>query len=197
MVRIFDLELTRRRLALRVFSAFIFAGLTLFVFYYLPTHIVEIARYFIPDSFIPEINSLSQSFSSSSLPILGILLAILTFVETMIKGSWVFGALLVVLGSFWIFYDLTLYREGLLFSSLMPSTITLGNGQQAVISGSIESQLVLIFTGIIILFVVSSFITTLRGARILWRKHRATVRSGTVEKPLSMSPPNGDDWKRV
>jgi hypothetical protein len=173
MVKIFDLELSKKRFALRIVSAFIFTNLTLFIFYYLPLHIGAIASHFLPNMLIPEVNSLASAISSSALPELGALLAILVFVETLIKGSWVYGALLVILGTFWITYDLTLYREGLLFANLVPSTLTLGNGEQIFLSESAQSTLALMFTGIIILLVISSLFTVISGARILWRKHKA------------------------
>jgi hypothetical protein len=177
LVRILDIQLSGGQFASRLAAALIFSGLTLFVFYYLPLHIDAIASYFVPRTFIPEINSLAGAFASSTLPELGALLAVLVFVETILKGTWAFGVLLIFVGGFWILYDLTLYREGLLFSSLVPSAITVGNGQRILLSGSAQSELILLFTGIIILFVISSLFTILKGARILWRKHKAYFQS--------------------
>ena len=129
MVRILDIQLSGGQFASRVAAALIFSGLTLFVFYYLPLHIDVIASYFVPRTFIPEINSLAGAFASSTLPELGALLAVLVFVETILKGTWGFGVLLILVGGFWILYDLTLYREGVLFSNLVPGAITVGKGQ--------------------------------------------------------------------
>ena len=177
--------MSRGQFASRVAAALIFAGLTLFVFYYLPLHIDAIASYFVPRTFIPEINSLAGAFASSTLPELGALLAVLVFVETILKGTWAFGVVLILVGGFWILYDLTLYKEGLLFANLVPSAINVGNGQQILLSESAQSELIFLFTGIIILFVISSLFTILRGARILWRKHKAYSRPEISVKPVN------------
>jgi hypothetical protein len=185
LVRILDLQLSKKDLALRLASALIFAGLILFVFYYLPLHIEAIASYFVPSRFLPEITSLASSFASSTLPALGLLLALLVFTETILRGTWAFGVLLIMIGSFWILYDLTLYREGLLFSGLVPSTINIGGGEQLLVSPSVQSELVFVFTGVIIMFIISSVFTIIRGARILWRKHRAYSRSSVTEQSVN------------
>ncbi|MGI0090686.1 MAG: hypothetical protein ACREBS_03165 [Nitrososphaerales archaeon] len=174
MVIILDIQLSGQAFAFRILAALFLAGLDLFVFYYLPLHISTIAPYFVPRIYIPEINSLASSFASSALPALGILFAILVFVEVFLRGTWAFGVLLIILGSFWILYDLTLYREGLLFANLLPTGgITLGNGEQVVLSGSEQSELLLFFRALIILFVISSLVTIARGVKILLRKRRA------------------------
>jgi hypothetical protein len=173
MVTLFDLELSRGKLALRIFTAFLFAGLTLFLFYYLPLHISAIASHFVPNMYLPAVNSFASAFASTSLPELGVLLAILVFVETILKGTWVYGALLIVVGSFWILYDLTLYRDGVLFS-IAPSTLTLSSGEQLILTSSTQSDIFLFVTLVIIIFVISSFVTIIRGARILWAKYRSS-----------------------
>jgi hypothetical protein len=167
-VKLFDLEISRARLALRVFTGFILASMTLFLFYYLPLHMGAIAGHFVPTAFVPIVDFAASTFASSTLPLLGALLAILVFTETILKGTWAFGALLIIVGSFWILYDLTLYRAGLLFSNLIPSGITLANGEQLIVSTTSQSDLVLLLTGVIIIFVISSVITIIRGARILY-----------------------------
>lgn len=160
------------------------AGLTLFVFYYLPLNLTRIASPYIPPQYLPELRYIEQSISDSSLPLLGIFLAILTFVDTIIRGSWGYGVILVVMGSFWILYDLSLYKQGLLLSGIAPSTLSFlqgGHGQASSSSLLSSTMIADVLTGIIVLFILSSLITITRGVRILVRWHRKRT-AGNLER---------------
>lgn len=171
MVRILDIELSRRAFALRIITAVFFAGLTLFFFYYLPLNFAHLVSPYVPQRYIPTVDSIRANLSNSALPVLGLVLAGLTFVETIFRNTWGYGAILVATGSFYIIYDLSLYTQGLLFTGLVPSSL----GTTTIPADSIAQ----ILEVIILLLIVSSIVSVARGVRILIRHQRTAKKVHT------------------
>ena len=161
MVKILNIEVSSGRFILRIFEGLFIAGLILFFFYYFPTPLAEIAGRFvsITPSEAQQISNAGASIASSPLPIIGVLLALLAFINAIIRGTWLYGAILVLTGFFWITFDLYLYFEGLLFANLFPSTI-----QQSQIPPQYQvyfspATITTALTIVIILFMISSLVT--------------------------------------
>lgn len=175
MVKIIDIEISKLRLAGRIVYGLFWAAIILFFFYYLPMHFQSLltSQVQVPQAYLPTLNSLAQSFSTSPLPYLGIIIATLAFIEAIINGTWVYGVILIVTGTFWLMFDLALYRSGLLFANLIPPSIF--SGYQ--FSQSTSSLLIEILTAIVIIFVISSAFTIASGVRILARKRRIRARA--------------------
>ena len=171
MVRIIDIEISNARFAGRIAYAFFWSGLTLFFFYYLPTHIGEFVSLLaprIPQIYVPALQYLGQSFSNSPLPYIGVLIAMLAFVEIIIRGTWVYGVILIVTGLFWIAFDVILFSRGLLFANLIPSSLL----QTYQISTQAISLIKWVLVILVSIFVISSIMTITNGARIIVRNRR-------------------------
>jgi hypothetical protein len=165
MVHLINIEISKKRLIGRIFYGLFWAGLILFFFYYLPTHFEALIAPHVPQVYFPMLESLAQSISQSALPYLGILLAGLAFVETVINGTWVYGVILVITGFFWLIFDIILFSTGLLFSNLLPSSLL----ESYQLSQSETAFIVWMLVFMVIIFVVFSITTIVRGAQILVR----------------------------
>jgi hypothetical protein len=86
-----------------------------------------IAAPFVPKSYLPYVNLLVQDLVQSSIPYLGILLAILIFLDTFFKGTWGSGVILIITGFLFLLYDYVLYEQGTFFTGLFPENYTSTN----------------------------------------------------------------------
>lgn len=168
MVHIIDIEVSGWRLAGRITYGLFIMGLLLFLFYYLPTHLEEMAAPYVPAAYLPALRAISDSLNQSGLPYIGAIIAVLAFVEAIIKGTWVYGVILIVTGIFWLAFDIILYTSGVLFVNLIPQSLT----QSYQLSGSAEALLKWILVIIIIIFVISSISTIVKGVSIVATSRR-------------------------
>ena len=168
MVRLVDIEISKARLAGRIIYGLFWAGLTLFFFYYLPTHFNSLVGPYVPQAYAPAVHYVAQSISNSPLPFLGVALAALAFVEIILKGTWIYGAILIVTGIFWLLFDITLFSRGLLFANLLPSTII----QNYHLAPGTISAIVWILVIMVVIFVISSLFTIGRGISVIVNSRR-------------------------
>ena len=119
MVRVIDIQISNARFAGRIVYAMFRFSLTMFLFYFLPTHIMAFAS-LVPQTYYQLAQYVATSFSKSALPFLGILIALIVFVEILIKGTWVYGAVLITSALSWLSFDLVLLSKGLLFANVVP-----------------------------------------------------------------------------
>lgn len=176
MVHLVDIEISKARLAGRVIYGLFWAGLTLLFFYYLPTHFNSLVGPYVPQAYAPAVQYVAQSISNSPLPFLGIALAALAFIEIILKGTWIYGAILIVTGVFWLLFDITLFSRGLLFANLLPSSLI----QNYNLAPGTVSAIVWILVIMIAIFVISSLFTIGRGIRIIVRSRRRRARERQV-----------------
>lgn len=162
MVRIGNIEVSKASLAFRIFGGFFLAGLVLFLFYYLPSHLTSVLSPYVPSQYIPYASQIVSIIVNSPIPLLGILLAVSVFFDVLLRGSWLYGIVLIVTGMLFVSYDFFLFRSGQLVSDIFP-TQSLGGT-----SSSFLSQLNLI----VLILMIPTFISIARGfSMVIGRNH--------------------------
>jgi hypothetical protein len=107
--KLLDLEIGTASLVIRVILGLICAGIVFFIFYYLPVNIKAILD-FILSTVVPGSSSIPPSFTSDVLgiavspilPFSGLVLTVVTFLEIVMRGTKIYGPILIASGSFWL-----------------------------------------------------------------------------------------------
>ena len=162
MPKILDLELKALSLALRAITAIIVAGITFFLLYYLPANFLNILGQFVPAQALPDpsiLNPLLSSLVNPSLPMIGLLLTILVFLECLLRGSKAYGPLLILTGLSFIAYLYLLFHGGTITITL-PASLLMG------ISAGVAVDL----TTIMLLLMLPSILNIIKGAVLMTKK---------------------------
>jgi hypothetical protein len=168
MPKIGDLELSNTKLAVRIIGGLILAGLILFLFYYLPSHLTQIVSPYVSGSYIPYLNNLVSELTNSGIPLLGVLLAVIVFFDVLLKDSWIYGIDLIITGLLFLVYDIFLYRTGQFFS-FGPETT----------QSPIYSEITPLFSIIIIILLIWTVYSISRGVSLVL--HRNQRRRSAIE----------------
>jgi hypothetical protein len=162
MPKILDLELKALSLALRVIVGIIVAAITFFVLYYLPTNLQSILSQIVPAQALPTpstLNPLLTGVTSSILPMIGLLLTVLVFLECLLRGSKAYGPILILTGLSFIAYLYLFFNSGTITVNL-PASLLMG------ISASIAIDL----TTIMLLLMLPSILTIIKGIVLMTKK---------------------------
>ena len=144
-VKIFDLELSNVRFALRLLWGLILGGLVLFLFYYLPAHLGTLISPFVPSQYAGQINSLASELDVGyALGLLGVLYAIFVFFGTLFKGSWGYGIVLILTGLYLLIFYYFLFQAGSILPTFPSIFDSVGNLSYLTIALYILVALILI-----------------------------------------------------
>lgn len=171
MVKFLDLEISTARFALRVVYGTVVAGMMLFVLYYVPSNLDQLISRFVPGSYAIPISNAVSSLVGPVLPLIGIALGVLTFLEILFKGTWIYGAFVLLLGATCVTYDYVFFHGGILSISI-PAGIA-----PNISGGSFSLQLSLIM----VLLMIPSILTAAKGGLLL---ARGAQKTKTKEKEL-------------
>ncbi|GEM_PF-873374 len=162
MPNIGNLELSGARLALRVILGLFLAALVLLLFYYVPTHLTALVSPFVPRQYIPYIAEFVSILESPGIPFLGVLLAVVTFFDVLLSGSWIYGVVLILTGVLYLAYDILLFQGGQFFQGLFPQDVT---------QSSFYQQFSSYLTLIVILLIIPTFLSIGRGISLIARRN--------------------------
>jgi hypothetical protein len=168
MVRVIDINVPAGRFAGRIVYALFRSFLILLLFYYLPTHLLAFLSH-VPETYMQLAQYVASSFSNSPLPFLGMVIALIAFVEIVIKGTWVYGAILISSALAWLSFDLVLLSKGVLFANLVPT----GMIQAYHLPPSAVSVVTWSLVSMVLFFLLMELGYIVRGIRII-RKNRKT-----------------------
>jgi hypothetical protein len=162
-VKILDLHLSTTKFALRLSWAIILSGLTLFFFYYLPTHLASVISAFVPPQYFAQVNAVASNFEASPVLLyLGVLLSVLAFFDVMLKGFWGYGIVLIISGLFFLAYFYYLFKSGLFFVPIRPLN---SNSPSSTLNG-----LTYALDSLAILFILSTILSIARGVLLISRR---------------------------
>jgi hypothetical protein len=165
-VKIFDLELSNDRFALRVFAAFVFAGLIAFFYYYLTMHVGSLISGYVAESYALRIQNIFAAFGPVGIfQYLIPIFIVSVFFATILKGSWGYGILLVIEGVLYGIYYLYLYETGILFTGLPAGTTS--NVQ---IDPTVLTDIGYFLDLITIVFIILTVESIVRGTIIIARR---------------------------
>jgi len=162
MPKILDLELKASSFALRIVVGIIAAAITFFVLYYLPANLLSILSQFVPAQALPDpsiLNPLLSSLVNPSLPMIGLLLTVLVFLECLFRGSKAYGPILMLTGLGFIAYLYLLFQGGTLSMTVPPSLLM-----------GISAGVALDLTTIMLLFMLPAILTIIKGAVLMTKK---------------------------
>jgi hypothetical protein len=161
MPKILDLELSTPRFIARIIVAAILAGIDFFVFYVLISPNDTFLARFLPASVYTTLHNAMSSFVSPELPIIGILIAALIFLEQIFKGTRISGIFLVIMGALFSWYTYTFFQGGTMTFDI-PSGLIQG------VSGSATVRAYLLMW----LFIAPSLLTILKGGLMLYTSNK-------------------------
>ena len=173
MVKFFDLDLSPRSICVRVASAIIFASLEGFLFYYLPTHLASLLSLYLPRNSSSNIQSMIAALVSPALPLTGIAISLIAFFGILLRGSKIYGIILVVDGILFSFYTYLFFQGGTMLVKI-PSGLVQG------ISGSVAMDLTLVMW----LLILPSLLTIVKGGVLLLH---ATRGRGGADHVISVT----------
>jgi len=149
------LQLSSASLAIRLISG---AGLAAFVFlafYYLPANLSALVSGSLTPSSASAVSSVVASLVGST-PIIGLVLAVLVFLGAVLRGSKVYGVVLIVLGMLFATYTYLLLHGGSIGGKL-PSNLSSGaSGNFAIDAGLL-----------MVVLLVPSLLTVVKGTLLL------------------------------
>ncbi|MDE1858606.1 MAG: hypothetical protein KGI26_06050 [Thaumarchaeota archaeon] len=112
MPRLLGLELSGGRLALRAVLAAVFGGLAFIVFYLVPAALGGLISQSAGSAGGTYAASVAGALVSPALPIVGLGVAALVFLGVLLRGTKVYGPILVVLGVVLLVYVYTAFQGG-------------------------------------------------------------------------------------
>ncbi len=182
MPRILDLEISTPRLVGRIVLAFILAGIDFFVFYVLISPHSTFLERFLPASVASSFSAAMSSFVSPTLPLIGIVIAVLIFFDQIFKGTRIAGAFLIMTGSLFAWYTYSFFQGGKM-------TFNIPSGLIKNVSGVLTVHATLLMW----LFILPSVLTVLKGALMLYSSNRRKTQESPsnpkmTATPLSQSP---------
>lgn len=109
MPKLLDLEIGTASLVIRIMLGLICAGIVFFIFYYLPVNLKTILD-FVLSTVVPSygnipariIGDVMGALVSPLLPYLGVVLIVVTFLEILMRGTKIYGPILIASGAFWL-----------------------------------------------------------------------------------------------
>lgn len=161
MPRILDLQISTPRLIGRVIFAFILAGIDFFFLYVLISPNDTFILHYLPASVSSHLGTAMSSFVSPTLPLIGLVIAVLIFFDQIFKQTRIEGAFLMMMGSLFAWYTYTIFQGG-----TMDLNIPAGLVQN--ISGSITLHATLIMW----LFILPELLTIVKGALMLYASNK-------------------------
>jgi hypothetical protein len=150
-----DLELSSASLALRVISGAALAALVFFAFYYLPANLSALVSGSLTPSNAAAVSSVATALIGST-PIIGLVLAVLVFLGAILRGSKVYGAVLIVIGILFATYTYLLLHGGSIGGAL-PSNLSSGASGNFVID----------VTLLMVVLLIPSILTVVKGTLLL------------------------------
>jgi len=155
------LQLSSAALAIRVVSGAVLAGLTFLVFYYVPANLSSLLSPYLPSSYAAAVSSVAAALIGSTLPILGLVLTVLVFLEVVLRGSRPYGIILILTGLLFAAYTYTIMQGGTIAIKLS------GNLPQGA-SGNIDVGVSLMM----LVLLIPSLLTVVKGALLLGSSSR-------------------------
>jgi hypothetical protein len=119
------LELSSASLAIRVILGVVLAALTFLVFYYVPANLASIVSGHVPSNSAASASSVTSSLIGSTLPIIGLVLSVLVFLDVVLRGSSAYGVTLILTGLLFAAYTYTALHGGTIGITL-PGNLTQG-----------------------------------------------------------------------
>jgi hypothetical protein len=150
-----DLQLSSASLALRVISGAALAALVFLVFYYLPANFSALVSGSLTPSSAAAVSSVAAAIIGST-PIIGLVLAVLVFLGAVLRGSSVYGAILILIGVLFAAYTYLLLHGGSIGGTL-PSNLSLGASGNFAIDVSL----------LMVVLLIPSLLTVVKGALLL------------------------------
>lgn len=150
-----DLQLSSASLALRVISGAALAALVFLAFYYLPANLSALVSGSLTPSNAAAVSSVATALVGST-PIIGLVLAALVFLGAVLRGSKVYGAVLIVIGILFATYTYLLLHGGSIGGTI-PSNLSSGASGNFVID----------VTLLMVLLLVPSILTVVKGTLLL------------------------------
>ena len=150
------LQLSSASLAIRAISGAVFAALIFLVFSYLPANAPALVSGSLPSSSATAASSVTSALIGSTLPIIGLVLAILVFTGMIVRGSRVYGMVLILIGLLFAAYTYTIFRGGSIGITL-PSNLPLGASGNLAIDASL----------LMFVLLVPSLLTVAKGVLLL------------------------------
>jgi hypothetical protein len=150
-----DLELSSASLALRVISGAALAALVFVVFYYLPANLSALVSGSLSATSSAAVSSVATAIVGST-PIIGLVLAALVFLGAVLRGSKVYGVVLIVIGILFATYTYLLLHGGSIGGTL-PSNLSSGASGNFAIDVSL----------LMVVLLAPSILTVLKGTLLI------------------------------
>ena len=161
MPRILDLQISTPRLIGRIILAFILAGIDFFFLYVLISPNDTFISRFLPASISSHLSTAMSSFVSPTLPLIGLLMAVLIFFDQIFKQTRIEGAFLMIMGGLFAWYTYAIFEGGTL-------NLNIPSGLVQNISGNFTVHAALLMW----LFILPSLLTIVKGALMLYNSNR-------------------------
>jgi hypothetical protein len=152
MVRLLGLELSSGRLALRAVLAVVVALVAFAFFYLIPAMIPGIAKQLAGSANSSAVSGIVNSLVNPELPAIGLAVTALMFLGVFLRGTKVYGPVLIVLGLALAAYVFAFFQGGTI-NLAIPSI------SQYMASGSVAISL----AGLMYLFMLGPLLTVLKG----------------------------------
>ena len=173
MLRILGLEITGGRLAMRMLLGGLLAFFTFVILYLLPLDIVELAIGAVPAQMEAQIAPILASLIHPALPPLGLALTPVVFLLIVLRGSKIYGSLVVLEGALSFTYVFFAFQGGIFSVNIPSSLLSSISGLPAGVSISIvlQSNLVLLM----VLFLLPSVLIAVKGIGLILKKQPTPV----------------------
>lgn len=152
MPKLIDVEVSGGGLAIRLVTGIVGAIIAFILLFFIPTSAASLVSGSVPASFASGINSLISSLVNPVMPPLGLLVAVLVFLSALLRGTKIYGLIVILLGIFYLAY-IYLFFHGGTINIQVPQGIAQG------VSGSIVVELNLLM----LLFMIPSILTIIKG----------------------------------
>ena len=156
MPRILDLQISTPRLIGRVILAIILAGIDFFLFYVLISPNDTFILHYLPANVSSTLSNAMSSYVSPTLPLIGLVIVALIFLDQIFKGTRIEGAFLITLGGIFAWYTYTIFQGGTM-------NLNIPSGLIQNISGNITLHATLLMW----LFILPSLLSIVKGALML------------------------------
>jgi hypothetical protein len=164
--KLLDLEIGTASLVIRVILGLICAGIVFFLFYYLPVNLKAILDFVLFTKVPLSGNIISgatgdvlRALVLPLLPYLGLVLVVGTFLEILMRGTKIYGPILIVSGAFWLMVLYIVFEGGNI-------VFTLDQNLFSSISETLSSFALRISIGltpIMLIFMLPSILTIAKG----------------------------------
>lgn len=166
MPKLLDLEIGTASLVIRVILGLICAGIVFFIFYYLPVNLKAILD-FVLSTVVPGSSNIPPGATgdllgavvSPILPFSGLVLTVVTFLEIVMRGTKIYGPILIVSGSFWLVVLYIVFEGGNIIFALDQS---LFSGLSEIIS-NFALRISIGLLPIMLIFMLPSILTIVKG----------------------------------